>query len=222
MKFDFNYFLDSFPILLRYLHLTLGMSAISMIIAILLGLGLALLSSSKSRVLIQFCSLYVSVFRGVPLLVQLFIFYYGLPQLFPQFSSMDAFTAAVLGLSLYNAAYLSEIFRSALNAIDLGQMEACLAVGMTKRQSLMRVIIPQAFRIAVPPMGNIYITILKETSLAFSLGVPEMFAQAKLMAGGSFKFLETYLAVGIIFWLIVVVFSYLQSKLEVRLSMPYR
>ncbi|WP_460267461.1 amino acid ABC transporter permease, partial [Clostridium tertium] len=138
----------------------------------------------------QLSKLYISFFRGVPTLVQLFLIYYGLPQLFPEMSKMTALTAAIIGLSLKNAAYLAEIFRAALNSVDDGQLEACLSVGMTKLQAYRRIILPQAIRNAIPATGNTFIGLLKETSLAFTLGVMEMFAQGKMYASGNLKYFE--------------------------------
>lgn len=129
-------------------------------------------------------------FRAIPSLVQLFLIYYGLPQIFPALSGMTAIAAAILGLSLKQAAYLAEIFRAALASVDKGQMEACLSVGMTRVQSFRRVILPQAVRNATPATGNIFIGLIKETSLAFTLGVVELFAQGRILAASSCAFLR--------------------------------
>lgn len=131
---------------------------------------------------------YISFFRSVPTLVTLFIFYVGIPQIFPEFTFIDAITATIVALSFKNAAYLAEEFRGALNAVDSGQMEACLSVGMTKWQGFRRVILPQAMRIAVPSLGNYLIMLVKESSLAFTVGVTDIFAQTKILASNSFRF----------------------------------
>lgn len=125
-------------------------------------------------------------------------------------------------VKLKNAAYLAEIFRAALNSVDDGQLEACLSVGMTKFQAYRRIILPQAIRNAIPATGNTFIGLLKETSLAFTLGVMEMFAQGKMYASGNLKYFETYLAVAIVYWVLTIIYSILQDLFERAMSKPYR
>lgn len=214
--------ISAFPTLIQALPITLFMAIAAMIFAIIGGLILALITKNKIPVLHQLSKLYISFFRGVPTLVQLFLIYYGLPQLFPEMSKMTALTAAIIGLSLKNAAYLAEIFRAALNSVDDGQLEACLSVGMTKFQAYRRIILPQAIRNAIPATGNTFIGLLKETSLAFTLGVMEMFAQGKMYASGNLKYFETYLAVAIVYWVLTMIYSILQDLFERAMSKPYR
>ncbi|MEC1611748.1 amino acid ABC transporter permease [Bacillus mojavensis] len=219
---DWEFMISAFPTLIHALPITLFMAVAAMIFAIIGGLILALITKNKIPVLHQLSKLYISFFRGVPTLVQLFLIYYGLPQLFPEMSKMTALTAAIIGLSLKNAAYLAEIFRAALNSVDEGQLEACLSVGMTKLQAYRRIILPQAVRNAIPATGNTFIGLLKETSLAFTLGVMEMFAQGKMYASGNLKYFETYLAVAIVYWVLTIIYSILQDLFERAMSKPYR
>ncbi|WIL34664.1 amino acid ABC transporter permease [Bacillus stercoris] len=219
---DWEFMISAFPTLIQALPITLLMAIEAMIFAIIGGLILALITKNKIPVLHQLSKLYISFFRGVPTLVQLFLIYYGLPQLFPEMSKMTALTAAIIGLSLKNAAYLAEIFRAALNSVDDGQLEACLSVGMTKFQAYRRIILPQAIRNAIPATGNTFIGLLKETSLAFTLGVMEMFAQGKMYASGNLKYFETYLAVAIVYWVLTIIYSMLQDLFERAMSKPYR
>lgn len=219
---DWEFMISAFPTLIQALPITLFMAIAAMIFAIIGGLILALITKNKIPVLHQLSKLYISFFRGVPTLVQLFLIYYGLPQLFPEMSKMTALTAAIIGLSLKNAAYLAEIFRAALNSVDDGQLEACLSVGMTKFQAYRRIILPQAIRNAIPAKGNTFIGLLKETSLAFTLGVMEMFAQGKMYASGNLKYFETYLAVAIVYWVLTMIYSMLQDLFERAMSKPYR
>ncbi|MDR4433599.1 amino acid ABC transporter permease [Bacillus tequilensis] len=219
---DWEFMISAFPTLIQALPITLFMAVAAMIFAIIGGLILALITKNKIPVLHQLSKLYISFFRGVPTLVQLFLIYYGLPQLFPEMSKMTALTAAIIGLSLKNAAYLAEIFRAALNSVDDGQLEACLSVGMTKLQAYRRIILPQAIRNAIPATGNTFIGLLKETSLAFTLGVMEMFAQGKMYASGNLKYFETYLAVAIVYWVLTIIYSILQDLFERAMSKPYR
>jgi len=210
------------PRIIGYIPITLFMAVLAMILAIAVGLVLALARNSKNRLLSAGAAVYISFFRAIPMLVQLFLIYYGLPQLFPIFTKMDAVTAAVIGFGFKQAAFLAEIFRAAFNSVDKGQMEASLTVGMTKVQAYRRIILPQAARNALPGTGNIFISLIKETSLAFTLGVVEIFAEAKMQAAESFRFFEAYLAVALIYWLLIIVYSYLQQKLENYLDRPYR
>lgn len=219
---DWEFMISAFPTLIQALPITLFMAIAAMIFAIIGGLILALITKNKIPVLHQLSKLYISFFRGVPTLVQLFLIYYGLPQLFPEMSKMTALTAAIIGLSLKNAAYLAEIFRAALNSVDDGQLEACLSVGMTKFQAYRRIILPQAIRNAIPATGNTFIGLLKETSLAFTLGVMEMFAQGKMYTSGNLKYFETYLAVAIVYWVLTIIYSILQDLFERAMSKPYR
>ncbi|MDK2599745.1 amino acid ABC transporter permease [Bacillus subtilis] len=219
---DWEFMISAFPTLIQALPITLLMAIAAMMFAIIGGLILALITKNKIPVLHQLSKLYISFFRGVPTLVQLFLIYYGLPQLFPEMSKMTALTAAIIGLSLKNAAYLAEIFRAALNSVDDGQLEACLSVGMTKLQAYRRIILPQAIRNAIPATGNTFIGLLKETSLAFTLGVMEMFAQGKMYASGNLKYFETYLAVAIVYWVLTIIYSMLQDLFERAMSKPYR
>ena len=221
MNFDLRYMFEVFPTLIKYIPLTLGLAVISMIFAIIIGLIVALITNKRIPVIYQLTNVILSFFRGTPMLVLLFLIYYGLPQLFPSFSIINSITAAIIGLSLKNAAYLSEIFRAAINSVDDGQLEACLSIGMTRVEAFLRVIFPQAVRNAIPATGNIFIGVVKETSLAFTLGVAEIFAQGKMMASASLKYFETYLAVAIIYWILTIIYTILQDLVERKMSKPY-
>lgn len=222
MDLDPAYMLDVLPQLLPFLPVTLLIAVVSMVLAVALALVLALIRFARVPVLDQLAQLYISLFRGIPTLVQLFLIYYGLPQLIPSMSTMTALTAAIIGFSLKEASYLAEIFRAALASVDRGQYEAGLATGMTKAQVYRRYIIPQAAFNALPATGNIFVSLLKETSVAFTLGLTEIFAQAKIIASSSFRFFETFLVVGLVYWVMVVVYSWLQQRLEQRLGRAYR
>ena len=222
MNFDFEYMISLLPKIIEFLPIVLFIGTLSFLLAILFGLIFAILTNSEIKILYPILKVIISYFRGVPTLIQIFILYFGLPQIFPSFSTMSAVTAVIIALSLRNAAYLSEVFRSAFLAVDKGQYEACLSVNMTKWQALRTVILPQMVRIAIPPSGNYYIMMIKDTSLAFTIGVIDMMARAKLEAAVTYKFLEAYLMVGLIYWMISIVLSFLQSKLEDYVEKPYR
>ena len=219
--FDVDYTLGIFPILFKYIDITLSMAFISTIIALIVAILIALIKTFDIKILSPICDVYISFFRGTPLLVQLFLLYYGLPQIFPSFSSLDAYTASILGLSLHFSAYMAEAIRGAISSIDKGQFEAAYSLGMSPRQTFIYVILPQAIRVAIPSLMNNFIDLLKSTSLAFTLGVPEIMAKAQLEASSSFKYFESFLAVAIVYWVMVLIFGYLQKRLEKRLNRAY-
>ena len=219
--FDVDYTLGIFPILLKYIDITISMALISTAIALIIAILIAIIKTYNIKVLSQISDVYISFFRGTPLLVQLFLLYYGLPQLFPSFSSMDAYAASVLGLSLHFSAYMAEAIRGAITSIDKGQFEAANSLGMSQTQTFRFIILPQAIRVAIPSLMNNFIDLVKSTSLAFTLGVPEIMAKAQLEASSSFKYFESFLAVAIVYWVLVISFSYLQKKLENRLNKAY-
>jgi putative amino-acid transport system permease protein len=164
---------------------------------------------------------FVSFFRGTPLLVQLFLFYYGLPQIVPAFTAINGIQAAIAGLTLHFAAYMAESIRAAIMGVDRSQWEASQAVGMTQLQAMRRIVLPQAARIAAPTLLNYFIDMIKSTSLAFTLGVTEMMGAAQKEAAGSFRYFEAFLLVAIFYWVIVEVLSVLQRRLEVRMNRAF-
>lgn len=222
MNFDLQYMLEISLQIAKFIPITLVLAIISMALAIIIGLVVALIRNSNIFGITQLAGLYISLFRGMPTLVQLFIIYYGLPQLFPSLSTMEAMTAAIIGFSLKESSYLAEIFRAGLNSVDKGQMEAGLATGMKRVQIYSRIILPQAALNALPATGNTFISLIKETSLAFTLGITELFAEGKIIASANMRFFETYLVVGLIYWLLVILYSWIQKYLEIRLSKPLR
>jgi len=220
-SFDFQYIIELMPILLKYLGVTMEMALWGFVFALILALGLALVRVFKITLIQHLASLYISFFRGTPLLVQLFLLYYGFPQFMPIFVGMDAFTAAIIGLSLHFSAYMAESIRAAILGIDKSQMEACLSLGMTRLQAMKRVILPQASRVATPSLMNYFIDMIKSTSLAFTLGVVEIMAKAQMEASSSFKFFESFLAVAVIYWIVVIFFTRIQHLLEYKLNKAY-
>lgn len=222
MNFDFNYMLDLLPILFKYLGTTLEMAIWGVIFALILAVIVANIRVFKVPVLNQISQLYISFFRGTPLLVQLFLLYYGLPQIFPIMVGIDAFTAAVIGLTLHFASYMAESIRAAIIGIDRSQMEASLSIGMTRYQSMHRIILPQAARVALPSLMNYFIDMIKSTSLAFTLGVAEIMAKAQMEASSSFRFFEAFLAVALIYWGVVLVLTQVQTWAENKLNKAYQ
>jgi putative amino-acid transport system permease protein len=192
-----------------------------MAIALVLAAALAIVRVLKVPGIDRIVAVYISFFRGTPLLVQLFLFYYGLPQLLPAARSIDGVTAAVIGLTLHFTAYMAESIRGAILGIDRSQWEAGAAVGMTELQLMRRIILPQAARVAAPTLLNYFIDMIKSTSLAFTLGVTEMMGAAQKEAAGSFRYLEAFLVVALMYWAIVEALSFVQRRMEARLGRAF-
>lgn len=218
---DLDYMLGLVPTLLRYLPVTLAMAAGAMALALVLAVLLALVRVGQVPVLDAVARVFVSFFRGTPLLVQLFLFYYGLPQVVPALTAINGVTAAVMGLTLHFAAYMAESIRAAILGVDRSQWEASRAVGMTEGQMMRRTILPQAARIAAPTLVNYFIDVIKSTSLAFTLGVTELMGAAQKEAAGSFRYFEAFLLVALIYWVVVEALSVAQRRLEGRLGRAF-
>lgn len=222
MNFDVTYFVEIIPLLLGYLGITLKMALLGLVFALALAVFMAVVRVFRVPVLDWLVQLYISFFRGTPLLVQLFLLYYGLPQIFPLMVGIDAFTAAVIGLSLHFSAYMAESIRAAILGIDKSQMEAALSIGQSPLMAMRRIVLPQAARIALPSLMNQFVDMIKSTSLAFTLGVAELMARAQMEASSSFRFFESFLAVALIYWVVVVLFTRLQMIMEKRLNRAYQ
>ncbi|MGE6608790.1 amino acid ABC transporter permease [Halomonas sp. NPDC076908] len=219
---NLEYMWGLLPVLLRYLPLTLQMATIAMFFALILACLMAVIRVSKVPLLNGLVMLFISFFRGTPLLVQLFLFYYGLPQLISALISMSGVTAAVLGLTLHFSAYMAESIRAAIVGIDRSQTEAALSIGMTQSQLMRRIILPQATRVATPTLMNYFIDIIKATSLAFTLGVTELMGATQKEAASSFLYLEAFLLAAMIYWVIVEILSWGQRRLEIYLNKAYQ
>ena len=215
---DLDYMLGLVPVIAGYVPLTIGMALAAMVCALLLACLLAVERVIRIPVLDQVVLLFISFFRGTPLLVQLFLFYYGLPQILPVLSGINGVTAAIIGLTLHFSAYMAESIRAAILGVDRSQWEAAQAVGMTQGQSMRRIILPQAARVAAPTLVNYFIDMIKSTSLAFTLGVTEMMGATQKEAAGSFLYFEAFLVVAIMYWAIVEALSFLQKRLELHLN----
>ena len=215
---DFEYMWGLLPVLLGYVPLTLFMAFVGMVCALVLASVLAVERVFRVPVLDVFVRLFISFFRGTPLLVQLFLFYYGLPQVLSFLGKIDGVTATIMGLTLHFSAYMAESIRAAILGVDRSQWEAAQAVGMTQGQMMWRIILPQAARIAAPTLVNYFIDMIKGTSLAFTLGVTELMGATQKEAAGSFLYFEAFLVVAAIYWVMVETLAFAQRHLEVYLN----
>jgi len=212
---DVTIIIDSLPSLLKATLMTILLAAISIIIALVLGFFAAIVRILKIRILNGIATAYVSIIRGTPLLVQIFVIYYGLPQIG---ISLDPISSGVVALSLNAGAYLSESFRAAILAVDNGQMEASLSMGMTYSQALRRIILPQSLRIAIPTLSNTFIVLIKDTSLVSVITVTELLQMSSLIIAKTFEPLTIYLLAAAIYWILITFFTTILDKLEVRTS----
>lgn len=191
--------------------LTLASFALGLAIAILVALA----RLGESRILRGFASFYVSLIRGTPLLVQLFVIFYALPQLGVV---IDPFPSAILAFSLNVGGYTAETIRAAILSVPEGQWEAALTIGLDRATTLRRVIAPQALRVAVPPLFNTFIGLVKDTSLASSIMVSELLREAQIIAAPSYRFLLLYSLAALYYWLICTVLAIAQSRIEKKLE----
>ncbi|MBB3993954.1 putative amino-acid transport system permease protein [Sulfitobacter undariae] len=218
---DVEYMWELVPVLLGYVPLTLFMALIGMFFALILASVMAVERVFRVPVLDVFVRLFISFFRGTPLLVQLFLFYYGLPQVLAFLTTINGVTATIMGLTLHFSAYMAESIRAAILGVDRSQWEAAQAVGMTQTQMMGHIILPQAARVAAPTLVNYFIDMIKGTSLAFTLGVTELMGATQKEAAGSFLYFEAFLVVAAIYWIMVEALSFAQRHLETYLNKAY-
>lgn len=203
------------PLLEGAITYTIPLTLIAFFFGLIIAIFTALARISTSKPLQIIARIYVSAIRGTPLLVQLFILFYGLPTIG---IVIDPFPAAVLGFSLNVGAYASEILRAAILSIPKGQWEAAQTIGMGYAQSLRRIILPQAARVSIPPLSNSFIGLVKDTSLASMILVTEMFRRAQEIAASNYEFLLLYVEVAVIYWAICFILSLIQGRIEHRLD----
>ncbi|WP_296393978.1 ABC transporter substrate-binding protein/permease [Williamsia sp.] len=202
------------PLLKSTITGTIPLTAISFVIGLAIALGVALARMSSRRVVSSIASLYISIIRGTPLLVQLFIIFYALPELG---IVVSPFPAAIVAFSLNVGGYAAEIIRAAIESINKGQWEAAATIGMNYTTALRRIILPQAARTAVPPLSNTLISLVKDTSLASTILVTELFRQAQNASAATFEYLALYSTAAAYYLVICLVLSFGQSNLETRL-----
>lgn len=214
---EWDIVLASLTVLGEGAWVTIYLSVAAMVGATLLGLIVATIKILKIKIVEQIAVVYVSFFRGTPLLVQLLILYFGLTS----FNIMlEPFPAALIGLTLHFGAYISEIFRATILAISAGQWEAGAAVGMTNLQILRRIILPQAMRISIPSLWNSLIDILKSSSLASVITVPDLTRQVEEQSSAQFVFMPYFITLAVFYWVMVLGMGWVQERLERKLAIP--
>lgn len=209
--------INAMPALLKGSVVTLQLTVVSVIFGMILGLFLALGRLSKNVIIDKICWFYIWLFRGTPLIMQIFFFYYGLPLIFGNSMSFSSMLAAYIALALNSGAYLAEIIRAAIQSIDKGQMEAAKALGMSYGQAMMRIIVPQSYRRLIPPVGNEVIALLKDSALVSTIGMAELM-RATTQTVNATASAVVYFPAAILYLLLTTLFTYTFEKLEKKYS----
>lgn len=213
LLFDPALAIESLPYVLGGIGYTLLISVFSMIMGLIIGFFLSLARTSRLQVLQFPARLYISFMRGVPILVILFLLYFALPVIGIEFTAVQA---ALIGFTINSAAYIAEVFRSSLASVDKGQWESSTALGLTYWQTMRRIILPQSVRIAVPPLSNVYLDLIKASSLAAMITVPEIFQKARVVGAREYDLLTMLILVALVYWAICSAMTILQNYLEKR------
>lgn len=212
---DFGLVWENIDVILQAVFITLTLALLAEVIGIVLGLALSLLKIARSRLLRFPAQLYIDVFRGTPLLVQIIIIYFTTPLIGVRFTSL--FYAGLAALSLNSAAYVAEIFRSGIQSIDKGQMEAGRASGLSYAQTMRFIIVPQAFRRVIPPLTNEFVMLIKDTSLVSVIGLAELLRAARVLQSSTFNG-TPLIAAALIYLALCLPLIYLTNILERRLN----
>ena len=214
---SFDFIWDNMGIFLDGVRLTIFISIVAFALATVGGLAVALMRMSKSRIVRMLIAAYINIFRAIPLLVFILFVYYGIAISFEL--QVSAIQAGILALTLQYSAWLGEIFRGGIQAVSHGQREAALSIGMSRFQAFMRVVLPQAFRIAIPPTGNMFIGMIKDSSLVYLIGVPELLRVSNRLANRTFRYFEVYLATVLIYLILTTSIYFLVKYLEQRYAL---
>ena len=214
MNLDMNLIVNSFPLLLVGAGVTIQITVLSTTIGFIVGLIVAVARISKLKLLRILAEVYVEFFRGTPLLVQIFLFYFALPVITGQ--RIDPFIAAISACGINSGAYVAEIFRAGIQSVDAGQMEAGRSLGMTWIQTMRYIIVPQAFKRVIPPLGNEFIAMLKDSSLVSVIGFEELTRRGQLIIANTYGSMEIWLSVAVIYLAMTLTISRLVAYLERR------
>ncbi|WP_036746991.1 amino acid ABC transporter permease [Paenibacillus sp. UNC451MF] len=219
-SFDIQLVAVFLPKLLSYLHITLFILVAAMLLGLIIGFIIVLPRLYQVPLLNRLVIIYVSFIRGTPIIIQLFLVYYGLPEalrlLHIDVTNVEAIVFVIITYGLHIGAYVCEIVRSAVNSVERGQLEAAYSTGMTGRDAFLRIVLPQALGIALPNFGNLVISSMKDTSLAFSLGVMDMVGRAETLLTTN-HFLEIYISLAIIYYAMCIMLERLFALSERRL-----
>ncbi|HLJ31591.1 MAG TPA: amino acid ABC transporter permease [Candidatus Babeliales bacterium] len=215
MIIDINLIIEYLPVLLQGLMVTLQIAAISCCIGLVLGTLLALLETSNNRLLRFLVKIYVIIVRGTPMLIQIFCAYFLLPQIGIY---IPALWTAIIAIGLNSAAYISQIIRSGISSIGIGQIEAAKVLGFSTADTIYYIILPQALRTTLPSLGNEFVTLIKDSSLASLIGVAELTKQGNFVKSKTFDAITVYFAIAVLYLIITSTISFLVTRLEKRMN----
>ena len=228
--FDVSVVYDDFWAIIRFLPVTLKLSVFAMVLGLAIGFVLAIIKIKKVPVLKRLVTLFISVIRGTPILVQLYVTYFGIPIFLKYYSywtgkevmigNVPSIIYAIVALSLNQSALHAVTIQSALQAVNKGEIEAATSLGMTPFQRMVRIVIPEALELAIPSLGNTLIGLVKGTSLAFSCAIVEMTAQGKIVAARNYRYFEAYVALAVIYWLITIFLEFVIARVLHAVRIP--
>lgn len=227
----FRTFQEATPLLLEGIQMTVAISLLSIVIGIIVGLITCFFAISKLRVLRGIAGIYVWLVRGTPMIVQAFIVYFGVPQLIQvilnamqvaQIVRISPFLAGVVTLSLNAGAYLSEIFRSGINAVSRGQVEAARSLGLSSTRTMFKIVLPQAFKITLPSLVNQFIITIKDTSILSVIGLADIVNRAKVYVGSSYQFFATYIMVAVYYLVVISILMLVSKYLEKKVNYEHK
>ncbi len=217
MNHFISVFIQGFPLLIGGLKFTLILASVSIVFGFIIGIFIAIERVYGKKLGYGLSTAYVEIIRGTPLLVQLFILYFSLPQIGIHLSPL---VASIISFSLNSGAYQAEYIRGALQSVEKGQLKAALSLGMTKWQAIRMIIMPQALRKVLPSWTNEFVYLIKYTSLAYLVGVPELTAQGEFFASRNFEFMNVFLGVALLYLLVIFAITWTFSAVEKRVKIP--
>lgn len=210
MQLNIDLMIKSIPYILLGLPYTLGISIVTFILGNILGISITALEFVPNKLVKKVIRIYISFVRGVPALVILFLLYFGLPY------QLSALTATIICFTVTSSAFISEIYRGSISAIDQGQWDAANTLNLSFNTTMKKIILPQAIRISIPALGNVAMDLIKGTSLAAMITIPDIFQRAKIVGGRSFDYMSLYILVALIYWGLCILVEFFQKKLELK------
>ncbi|QEN04094.1 amino acid ABC transporter permease [Thiospirochaeta perfilievii] len=211
---DLTVVVERFPHFIKAALITLQITSSGIICGLIVGFFVAMMKISHNKGLKGIASAYIFTVRGTPLLLQLFIIYYGLTSVV----TIPPFPSAVIALGFHNGAYIAEIFRGAIESIPVSQLEAARSIGLSHRKSMQRIILPQAFKRAIPPLGNQFIIALKDSSLASTIAVPELLLRGRQLGSSSFMYMEMLIIVAIYYLLLTSLLQFILKRVDKKFA----
>lgn len=214
MQLDFGMITKYLPYLYRGTVMTIQVTAVSLFLGILISIPLSLIKLSRFKVLQALGAFYTSIFRGIPLLVQVFMVYFGLPQLFPALKTLSNFQLGSITFAFNSAAYISESLRGGIQAVDIGQKEAAMALGVPYGKTIKDIIFPQAIKSVLPSLVNEFIGLMKNTTLISTIGVVELLRSGQMIVSDTYRAFEPYAVISLYYYVMVMVLSMLGKRME--------